>query len=123
MPSSPHIQLLHPTVSPGTAAQSLHGDHPISAIACAPSRPLIALGNHHGTISIRNAQTGEELQQLDGHTNRIHECTFSPDSRWLLSASLDGTLLKWHWPLSRHQSMSAGDDSKRTRGQVLSEAG
>ena len=95
MPPSPQIQLLHPTVSPGTAAQSLHGEHPISAIACAPSRPLIALGNHHGTISIRNAQTGQELQLLDGHTNRIHECAFSPDSRWLLSASLDGTLLKW----------------------------
>jgi WD40 repeat protein len=114
MPPSPHFQLLHPTVSPGTAAQSLHGDHPISAIACAPSRPLIALGNHHGTISIRNAQTGEELQQLDGHTNRIHECTFSPDSRWLLSASLDGTLLKWHLESGRATAVFIGTSALNT---------
>lgn len=114
MPPSPHFQLLHPTVSPGTAAQSLHGDHPISAIACAPSRPLIALGNHHGTISIRNAQTGVEIQQLDGHTNRIHECTFSPDSRWLLSASLDGTLLKWHLESGRSKTVFVGTSALNT---------
>ena len=91
----PPITLLHPVVSPGEVDQQLHEGQPISAIACSPDGRLLALGTHHGPITIRDTETGEALRRLDGHTGRVHSCSFSPDSRWLLSAGLDGTLLRW----------------------------
>ena len=63
------------------------------------------------------------------HALREHECFpggkgGARGCRVLTCASsIRGTLLKWHWPLSRHQTMSAGDNSKRTSGHVLNVRG
>ncbi len=113
MPTLP-LKLLHPVVSPGEVAQQLHEGQPISAVACSPDGRLLALGTHHGPIAIRDAETGETLHRLDGHAGRVHSCAFSPDSRWLLSAGLDGALVRWEIAGGTSEVLFAGAQSLNT---------
>lgn len=48
-------------------------------------------------ITIRDALTGVERCQLEGHT-AVQRLTFTPDSRLLVSAGSDGTALIWQLP-------------------------
>ncbi|KAJ7356168.1 WD repeat-containing protein 36 [Desmophyllum pertusum] len=36
-----------------------------------------------------------------GHTNRVTDMTFSPDSRWLITASMDSSVRTWNLPAAR----------------------
>ncbi len=47
------------------------------------------------TIRIRDRLSGQELTQLDGHSNQIEDLEFSADGKWLLSASDDHTVRVW----------------------------
>ncbi|ODV91399.1 hypothetical protein CANCADRAFT_32051 [Tortispora caseinolytica NRRL Y-17796] len=42
--------------------------------------------------------TVKVVRQLDGHTNRITSFDISPDSRWIVSTALDGTIRTWDIP-------------------------
>jgi WD40 repeat protein len=108
------LKLLHPVISPGEAAQRLHEESPLSAVACSPDGRLLALGGHRGLISIRDARSGAPIRRLTGHTERIHECVFSPDSRWLLSASLDGSLRRWSMSTGESECIFTGTRSLNT---------
>jgi U3 small nucleolar RNA-associated protein 21 len=41
------------------------------------------------------------VRRFRGHTDRITDLTVSSDCRWLLSASMDGTVRVWDIPDSR----------------------
>ena len=47
-------------------------------------------------IIIWNAQTGEKLQTLTGHTSFLTALAFSPDSQTLASGSWDKTIMLWN---------------------------
>ncbi|TNE68977.1 MAG: hypothetical protein EP344_00915, partial [Bacteroidetes bacterium] len=47
------------------------------------------------TAIIWSAQTGKKLQELSGHKKEVWSAIFSPDSRYVLTASLDKTACLW----------------------------
>ena len=47
------------------------------------------------SISIWDAQTGQELVSLKGHSGRVWSVAFSPDSKRLASGSEDQTVKVW----------------------------
>jgi len=56
-----------------------------------PDDKYIATSSVDRTARLWNAETGEEIVQLTGHTDVIYNLAISPDGKSLLTASLDGT--------------------------------
>lgn len=52
----------------------------------------IASGN---SINLRDGKTGELIETLQGHTQVVRDIAFSPDGKFLISASWDGTARIW----------------------------
>jgi WD40 repeat protein/serine/threonine protein kinase len=53
------------------------------------------LGHGASVVRVWDAQTGKELHCLQGHASLIGGIAFSPDAKWLASASLDQTVKLW----------------------------
>lgn len=47
---------------------------------------------------------GEQLAELSGHENRVTSAGFSPDGRWIMTASRDGTIAIWKRPRGAQSS-------------------
>jgi WD40 repeat protein/DNA-binding winged helix-turn-helix (wHTH) protein len=82
--------------SSGTALSRItsHGDA-ISAVGMDPAGELIATGDSSGAVRVGRA-TGEEPHLLLGHSDLVLAVAFSPDGRWIASASGDEIFL---WPM------------------------
>ena len=58
-------------------------------------------GNDENRITIHDADSGELLQSLAGHHQRLSALAISPDGKTIASASDDLTLRIWHVPTWR----------------------
>jgi len=70
-----------------------------------------------GTIRLWQAQSGQLIQTLVGHSSAVNALTYSPDGRTLASASRDRSVRLW-----AHQSaqlLISGDDESNLYGWVL----
>lgn len=66
--------------------------HRESAMVC------VALDNF--VLFVVDSDTKAIVRMFKGHTSMINDVTFSPDSRWLISASMDSTIKVWDIPSS-----------------------
>jgi len=66
-------------------------------IACGVTRNTSNVGNGDGDYAIRivDRTTGKPIRLLKGHTSWTTRLDTSPDGRWLVSASLDGSIRLW----------------------------
>lgn len=56
----------------------------------------IALDNYD--VCVLDCETKSVIRKFSGHTARITDVTFSPDSRWLITASMDCSVKVWDIP-------------------------
>lgn len=73
-------------------------DAPITALVYHKGSDLAACALDDLSIVVVDVVTQKVIRILYGHTNRITSIDFSPDSRWIVSTALDGTLRTWDLP-------------------------
>ncbi len=67
----------------------------ISSISFSPDNLTLASGSYDRLVRLWNAQDGNLIDILQGHTNGIRVVSFSPDGLWLASGSVDNTIRLW----------------------------
>ncbi|XP_023292221.2 WD repeat-containing protein 36 [Lucilia cuprina] len=72
----------------------------ISLIRCHRESAMIAVALVDFTILVIDLDTKVVIRKFQGHSAKINDVTFSPDSRWLISASMDATIKIWDIPSS-----------------------
>ena len=70
-----------------------HPRHVCSATFSSDGKKIVTAG---GDIRIFDADSGKELQKLEGHTNSIRSANFSPDGKRIVTGGFpDGTVRIW----------------------------
>jgi WD40 repeat protein len=67
----------------------------IWGVAFSPDGKRVATGSWGGGLKIWDANTGQELLDLVGHTSTVTGVDFSPDGKYLATSSTDGTARIW----------------------------
>jgi hypothetical protein len=71
-------------------------DAPLNSAAISPDGHRLASASADHTVRLWDADTGQPLQTLTGHTNVVFGVAFSPDGHRLASASWDDTVRLWN---------------------------
>ena len=66
-----------------------------TALTFSPEDSLIGSGSLNGDIHLWDVATGEQRQEMKGHTARVIDLAFSSDLRTIASASVDGSVRIW----------------------------
>ncbi|KAI9205039.1 Utp21 specific WD40 associated putative domain-containing protein [Polychytrium aggregatum] len=71
---------------------------PVSLLTIHKESGLVAVSCDDLCIRVMDIETRKIVREFWGHRNRVTDLTFSPDARWLVSTSLDGTIRTWDLP-------------------------
>ncbi|GIE84425.1 caspase, EACC1-associated type [Actinoplanes regularis] len=94
-----------------------------NAVACHPTRPLLAAVTRDFRINLWNLRGGERIRTLSGHTGAVSRVSFSPDGTKVLSTGQDGTLRIWEVSTGRRRTVVEGLGASPRRIAVHAEAG
>ncbi|XP_036341537.1 WD repeat-containing protein 36-like isoform X1 [Rhagoletis pomonella] len=61
---------------------------------------MLAVALVNFTVHIIDVDTRVVVRKFEGHTAKLNDMVFSPDSRWLITASMDSTIKVWDIPSS-----------------------
>ncbi|MEE1323143.1 MAG: hypothetical protein UHE91_04910, partial [Bacteroidales bacterium] len=64
-------------------------------VAYTPDGTKIISGSADKTVKIWDANTGECLKTLEGHSKYVYSVAFSPDGKHIVSGSYDDTIKIW----------------------------
>jgi len=71
---------------------------PLISLAFNPSGDLVAVGRADGEVLLVDLHEVEIVATLTGHHGAVQHLVFSPDGRYLISGSEDGTVRTWGLP-------------------------
>lgn len=80
--------------------KKLKMDEGISKMSLHRDSGLLGVALEDWSIQIVDVDTKNLVRKFYGHRNQVTDITFSPDSRWLISSSLDRTIRTWDIPSS-----------------------
>lgn len=92
-------------------------------LAASPDGKLIAVGSWDGSATIYNAETGELIATLRGHTQNVWGVAFSPDAKMLATTSWDGTARLWNLSTLEARLVFRGDEGERMYSAAFSPDG
>ncbi len=64
----------------------------VLCVAFSPDSRRLATSSEDQTVRLWDAETGQEVLTLHGHTDIVPSVAFSPDGNRLVSAGADGTV-------------------------------
>ncbi|KAF7281628.1 hypothetical protein GWI33_004488 [Rhynchophorus ferrugineus] len=73
-------------------------EEPISFFTLHRDSSMLAVALEDFTISVVDIETWRVVRKFVGHTGQITDATFSPDSRWLITSSMDCSIRTWNIP-------------------------
>eukprot|EP00118_Oscarella_pearsei_P001965 m.9054 g.9054 ORF g.9054 m.9054 type:complete len:895 (+) comp21044_c0_seq2:11-2695(+) len=74
---------------------------PVSQMVFHIESSMLAVALDSFLILVIDADIQRIIRSFHGHKNEILDMTFSPDSRWLLTSSMDSTVRTWDLPSAR----------------------
>ncbi|KAG7212982.1 hypothetical protein KM043_002322 [Ampulex compressa] len=75
-------------------------DEPVEWLRCHHESSIVAVGLEDFSIVLIDLDTRKIVRHFEGHEARLTDACFSPDSRWLVTASMDCTIRTWDIPSS-----------------------
>lgn len=75
-------------------------DEPVEWLRYHNDSSLIAVALEDFTIILVDLDTKRIVRRFEGHQARLTDACFNPDSRWLVTASMDCTIRIWDIPSS-----------------------
>ncbi len=74
----------------------LTGEGPVDVLAFSPDGRTLAASGNDGTVTLWDADTGDQLRTLAGHDGWVVSVAFSPDGHTLATSGNDGTVTLWN---------------------------
>lgn len=76
-------------------------DESIDKISLHRESGMLAVATDDFNVLVIDCDLRRVVRKFAGHSNRISDLTFAPDSRWLITASMDCLLKVWDLPSSK----------------------
>lgn len=96
-------------------------------VAISPDGKLLLSGTvgeqSPGVIMLQNINTGDKIWSVEGHRSRVHSLSFSPDGKYALSGSMDGTMKLWDIKTGEEIKTFTGHKNARVKSVAFSPDG
>ena len=85
---------------------AINNDAGVTSVSISPDGRFVAAGSPDTVVRIWDVATGEQLKQMDGHTQGVTSVAFSLDGSKVVSGSWDKSVCIWDAGIGGQQKMN-----------------